>query len=406
MRFPRGRVAGPFSSPPLPNFRISNFGVIPKKGQPEKWCLILNLSSPDGASVNNDGIASHEFTLHYITVDQVIRMVSRLGREALMAKFVEAAYRNIPVHPADQFILGMKWWESYYVDLTLPFGLRSTPYIFNAVVDMVKWILLHSYQVSDLLHYLDDFITAGAPALIQCARNLSTALADNDSVVHILNARTSKVPCFMHLTDELMLVIWKSWDVRLPNHCMFWAACTLGYFGFLRSAEFTVPSLASFSPSVHLGVQDIVVDSSKDPSCICITIKASKTDPFHKGCSIYIGRGKHPLCAVHTSLAYLAIRGDRPGPLFLCQSGRPLSRPLLTDWLRIVMASAGVSGHLSSHSFRIGAATVAGHNGIPDHLIQVLGTSGLQARRRWVVPACQVAMDASLWCLDSLGPSR
>ena len=95
-----------------------------------------------------------------------------------MAKFdVEAAYQNIPVHPADQFLLGMKWRDSYYVDLTLPFGLGSAPYIFNAVADMVEWILVHSYRVSDLLHYLDDFITAGLPASSQCAKSLSTALA-------------------------------------------------------------------------------------------------------------------------------------------------------------------------------------------------------------------------------------
>ena len=55
----------------------------------------------------------------------------------------------------------MKWRESDYVDLTLPFGLHSAPYIFNSVADMVEWILVHSYEVSDLLHYLDDFITAG-----------------------------------------------------------------------------------------------------------------------------------------------------------------------------------------------------------------------------------------------------
>lgn len=123
--------------------------------------MIVDLSSPGGSSVN-DGIDPHKFTLHYITVDQVIHMVSRLGRGALMAKFdVEAAYRNIPVHPADWFL---KWRDSYYVHLTLPFGLCSAPYIFNAVVDMVEWILVHSYQVSDLLHYLDDFITAGPPA--------------------------------------------------------------------------------------------------------------------------------------------------------------------------------------------------------------------------------------------------
>ena len=71
--------------------------------------------------------------------------------------------------------------------------------------------------------------------------------------------------------------------------------------------------------------------------------------------------------------AYLAIRGDGPGPLFLCQNGQPLSCTLLTNWLRQIMASAGISSNFSSHSFRIGVATVAGRNGIPDHLIQELG---------------------------------
>jgi len=70
-----GRVAGPFDSPPFPHLQVSSFGVIPKKGQPGKWQLIVDLSSPGGASVN-DGINPDEFTLHYITVDQIIRLVS------------------------------------------------------------------------------------------------------------------------------------------------------------------------------------------------------------------------------------------------------------------------------------------------------------------------------------------
>ena len=215
------------------------------------------------------------------------------------------------------------------------------------------------------------------------------------------------------ITDDLMLVIWKSLNLQLPDHCMFWAACTLGYFGFLRSAEFTVPSLASFSPSVHLGVQDLALDSSTAPSCICVTIKASKTDPFRKGCSIHIGLGKYPLCAVHASLAYLAIRGDGPGPLFLCQNGQPLSRTLLTNWLRQIMASAGISGNFSSHSFRIGAATVAGRNGIPDHLIQELGhwkSNAFQSYIRTLLSTALLASDRCDHCFcerifaDSLAP--
>ena len=93
----RGRVAGPFPSPPLPNLQVSSFGVIPKKGQPGKWHLIVDMSSPHGSSVN-DGIDRDEFSMHYIHLDQIINMIAKHGPGALIAKFdVEAAYRNIAV---------------------------------------------------------------------------------------------------------------------------------------------------------------------------------------------------------------------------------------------------------------------------------------------------------------------
>ena len=182
------------------------------------------------------------------------------------------------------------------------------------------------------------------------------------------SSSSSRLP----ITDDLMLLIWRSLDLRLPDHLMFWAACSLGYFGFLRASEFTVPNLASFSPSLHLAIQDIAVDSLSAPACMHLKIKGSETDPFRKGAYIHIGRGQPPLCAVHSAISYLASRGDRSGPLFLFQNGQPLSRALLTDWLRQILAAANVPGNFSSHSFRIGAATVAVRNRVPDHLIQAL----------------------------------
>ena len=119
---------------------------------------------------------------------------------------------------------------------------------------------------------------------------------------------------------------------------MFWAACTLGYFGFLRSAEFTVPSMASFSASLDLTMQEI--DGVSAPSCMRVRIKASKTDPFRKGAEIHIGRGVYSLCAVQTMMAYLVHRGNDPGPLFLLQDSRPLFRLRLTDLLRQTLSAA------------------------------------------------------------------
>ena len=171
-----GRVAGHFSAPPFPNLHLSRFGVIPKRGQPRKWHLIVDLSSLGGARVN-DGIDPDKFTLHYISLDQVICLVSKLGPEALMAKFdVEAAYRNMPVHPSHNVLLEMKWYDQLFVDLVLSFGLRSAPFIFKSIADMVEWILVNSYKIPDLLHYLDDLITASPPQSLQCAHNLATAM--------------------------------------------------------------------------------------------------------------------------------------------------------------------------------------------------------------------------------------
>ena len=210
----------------------------------------------------------------------------------------------------------------------------------------------------------------------------------------IKRSQGSSSPNRLPITDSHMLLIWNSLNSHLPDHCMFWAACTLGYFGFLRAAEFTVPNLASFSSSIHLTAQDIAVDGASSPSCMRVTIKVSKTDPFRKGDELHIGLGSHPLCAVQAMMAYLSVRGSAPGPLFMLQGGRPLSRVLLTDWLRQIFSAAGLSGNFSSHSFRIGAATVAARNGVPDHLIQ--------SRGRWSSNAYQLYIRTPAEALASL----
>ena len=80
----KGRVAGPFSTPPLPNLHVSRFGVIPKKHQPNKWRLILDLSHPEGHSVN-DGVPRDPFSVQYMKVDDIIAGIMSFGRGALLA---------------------------------------------------------------------------------------------------------------------------------------------------------------------------------------------------------------------------------------------------------------------------------------------------------------------------------
>ena len=88
---------------------ISCFGVIPKLHQPGKWRLITDLSSAEGASVNNR-IDLRLCFVNYITVDDAVSTVISLGCGALLGKFdLESAYRLVPVHPQDRLLLGVKW---------------------------------------------------------------------------------------------------------------------------------------------------------------------------------------------------------------------------------------------------------------------------------------------------------
>ena len=166
-----GRVVGPLSSPWSHSIHVSRFGVIPK-GSSGKWRLILDLSSPEGASVN-DGIDKTLCSLSYATVDEAASQVVRLGRGALMAKVdIKTAYRLVPIHPDDRLLLGMQLEGAIYMDTVLPFGLRSAPKIFNAIADTLEWVC-RSEGVAYMLHYLDDFMLFGSPHSSECSDYLS-----------------------------------------------------------------------------------------------------------------------------------------------------------------------------------------------------------------------------------------
>ena len=49
---------------------------------------------------------------------------------------------------------------------------------------------------------------------------------------------------------------------------MLWAACTLAFFGFLKSGEITVPSDAAFDAVCHLTPADVQVDSREPPALL------------------------------------------------------------------------------------------------------------------------------------------
>ena len=182
--------------------------------------------------------------------------------------------------------------------------------------------------------------------------------------------RKHRLPITMHLLLALHRV-WSSPPVQY-NHVMLWAACCLGFFGFLRAGEFTCT--ASGVADHPLLPSDIAVDSRENPRLLVVHLRQSKTDPFGVGCHVHIGRTDTTPCPVAAVLNYLSIRPAAAGPLFLMEDGTPLTRSALVTHVRTALTEAGVdASQYSGHSFRIGAATAAAQAGYSDSAIQSLG---------------------------------
>ena len=79
-----------------------------------------------------------------------------------MAK-VDLLSRLCPVRKEDWPLLSIHWRKQFYIDKSLPFGLRSAPYLFN---------IKDYFTVEHCFHYLDDFFLAGPPLSDTCMQAL------------------------------------------------------------------------------------------------------------------------------------------------------------------------------------------------------------------------------------------
>ena len=178
------------------------------------------------------------------------------------------------------------------------------------------------------------------------------------------------------ITPQILDQLREAWEsqLHLRDASMLWAAATMCFFGFLRVGEVVAPSDGDYDPSYHLSYADVRADARKSPQYLQVHIKASKTDPFRKGVSIFLGRAGGQLCPVAATLDYMVRRGNGSGPFFQFGDGRALTRERFVSAVRTALTAAGIDAtRYAGHSFRIGAATTAALRGIQDSLIKTLG---------------------------------
>ena len=170
-RFREGTLQVLFQCPPFTPFQCSPLGAVPKKDG--TFRIILDLSFPRGFAVN-EGISREEFSVRYSSFDEAVLLVHGLGPNAFMAKLdIKHAFRLCPVHPSQWGLLGFCWNQQFFFDTRLPFGSRSSPYIFNTFADLLWWILINVGGICWIIHYLDDFLIC-APTREQCIHDMET----------------------------------------------------------------------------------------------------------------------------------------------------------------------------------------------------------------------------------------
>ena len=140
----------------------------PKDGSKRR--IILNLSHPHGASVNDhvskDAFDNNKFTLKFPTIDSIVNSVKTFtDLDPVLYKIdVARAFHNLQVDPVDAVKLGMSWKGQFYLDLGIAFGWMHGSAVFQPLSDAIVYIMRKRACV---LHaYIDDYIGVASSKIL------------------------------------------------------------------------------------------------------------------------------------------------------------------------------------------------------------------------------------------------
>ena len=158
----KGFLLGPYQTIPFNKYRINPIGIAVGKYSKKKR-LVVDLSSPHDNEFHpslNNLIDKEDFSLSYVTIDEAIQSIKKIGAGCFLLKTdISDAFKLIPIHPTLWPFHGIKWENRFYFYKQLVFGSRSSPKIFDNLSVAVCWIAINIYQIQNIMHLLDDFLS-------------------------------------------------------------------------------------------------------------------------------------------------------------------------------------------------------------------------------------------------------
>ena len=189
----KGFLAGPYDVMPFPIYRVNPIGVAEGRYSNKKR-LIVDLSAPHNDSLNpslNQLIDKEEYSLQYVKLDHAIDIIKSSGVGSWMCKTdISDAFKLVPIHPSLWPYHAIKWEGKYYFYTRLVFGSRSSPKIFDSLSRAICWIASNVFNIQNILHLLDDFLTIDSPEF----------LADRTMALLLMLFKTLNIPLASHKT--------------------------------------------------------------------------------------------------------------------------------------------------------------------------------------------------------------
>ena len=160
-----GAMLGPFTTPPFKYFHLSPLMTRPKKDSEDRR-VIVDLSFPHGTSVN-DGIPKDEYLgkcykLQYPGIDTLVSYIMEKGQGCHIFKIdLARAYRHFRADVSNYCMFMIEWERKFYIDTSIPFGLRTGAMICQRVTNALAYIL--SQRGINICNYIDDLAGCNYP---------------------------------------------------------------------------------------------------------------------------------------------------------------------------------------------------------------------------------------------------
>ena len=264
--------------------------------------------------------------------------------------------------------------EEVRENLNFPWDNRKT-------LIFIGWLIKRDVQSCTIRSYLSGVqkahVACGFKGLDQDSpliREVLLGHKNKHAQGKVNNKRAKRLPATVNVLRFLKTKIRMS-NMKDHDKITAWAACTICFYGALRSSEALSRYENFFDPSLTLCKKDVTLCTDGDVESLHLNIKHSKTNKSGIDETVVIYATNSDTCPIRAAKKLLLLNRNVPSdyPFFSLESGKPLAQRRFNSLLSELTSDQIKGGSISSHSFRIGITSLLDKKGFSDSELKKVG---------------------------------